>query len=222
MRLLLAEDDKGLSDVLSNEVQQCGYAVDGVDNGIDAQFMGDEVGYAAIILDLGLPGRSGLEVLKNWRNNENAVPVIILTARDGWSERVSGLQAGADDYVGKPFHFEELKARVEALLRRAAGQAGQHLTVAGLTLNEDQYQVIDRNGNATRLTAMEFRLLKIFMLNSGKILSKTRLIELLYDDEGSGDSNVLEVYIHNLREKLHTNAIHTHRGRGYQLVDTVT
>ncbi len=220
MRLLLAEDDKGLADVLSRKLRKSGYVVDVVDNGIDAQFMGDEVGYGAIILDLGLPGRSGLQVLQNWRNKKNKLPVIILTARDAWSERVAGLRAGADDYLGKPFYFEELKARLEALLRRAAGQAGQYPTAAGLTLDTDQYQVITTDGKATSLTVMEFRLLKIFMLNPGKILSKGRLIELLYDDEGSGDSNVLEVYIHNLREKLHADAIRTHRGRGYQLIDS--
>jgi len=222
MRLLLAEDDKGLSDVLSSELQQCGYAVDVVDNGIDAEFMGDEVGYGAIILDLGLPGRSGLDVLQNWRHKNNKLPVIILTARDAWSERVAGLRAGADDYLGKPFHFEELKARLEALLRRAAGQVGEYPAAAGLILDTDQYQVIETDGTAIPLTAMEFRLLKIFILNVGKILSKTRLIELLYDDEGSGDSNVLEVYIHNLREKLHADVIRTHRGRGYQLIDPDT
>jgi len=220
MRLLLAEDDKGLADVLSGKLVHCGYAVDIVDNGIDAEFMGDEVGYGAIILDLGLPGRSGLEVLRNWRSRNNKLPVIILTARDGWSERVAGLRAGADDYLGKPFHFEELKARLEALLRRAAGQASQYPAAAGLILDTDQYQVIVPDGSAIPLTAMEFRLLKIFILNPGKILSKSRLIELLYDDEGSGESNVLEVYIHNLREKLHANVIRTHRGRGYQLVQT--
>ncbi len=219
MRLLLAEDDKGLADVLSKELRQCGYAVDVVDNGVDAEFMGDEVGYGAVILDLGLPARSGLEVLQNWRQSNNKLPVLILTARDDWSERVAGLRAGADDYLGKPFHFEELKARLEALLRRAAGQVGHFPTAAGLTLDTDQYQVIKADGTAIPLTAMEFRLLKIFMLNPGKILSKNRLIEQLYDDEGSGDSNVLEVYIHNLREKLHTDAIRTHRGRGYQLID---
>ncbi|MCF6354539.1 MAG: response regulator transcription factor [Candidatus Polarisedimenticolaceae bacterium] len=215
MRLLLVEDDLELAERLSAELAQQGFAVDHADNGIDAEFMGDMEPYDVIILDLGLPQRPGLEVLKNWRQRENRVPIIILTARDAWHERVDGFKAGADDYLCKPFHIEELVARIQALIRRSHNKTGESLQSSDLTLDEERQQVKLPDGKTLDLTGTEFRLLRCFMLHPGQILSKTRLTEHVYDQDFDRDSNLIEVYVRRLRDKLGKERIATRRGQGY-------
>lgn len=230
MRLLLVEDDIQLSRSLHKQLSHEGFAVDTAENGIDAEFMGDEEPYDAVILDLGLPKRSGLEVLKNWRQKENPVPVIVLTARDAWHERVDGFKAGADDYLGKPFHVEELLVRIQALLRRHHKMPGEKLKSAGLTLDEERQQVTINAVNRTNLgnreesielTGTEFRLLRYFMLHPDQILTKTRLTEHVYEQDFDKDSNLIEVYVRHLRKKIGNERIQTKRGQGYIFVDSV-
>lgn len=215
MRLLLVEDDAELSQSLQQQLKKEGFAVDVADNGIDAEFMGDEEPYDAIILDLGLPQRSGLEVLKNWRQRDNKVPVIVLTARDAWHERVDGFKAGADDYLGKPFHTEELLVRILALVRRNNNMAGDTLKSSGLVLDEERQQVSLNSEEPIELTGTEFRLLRYFMLHADKILTKTRLTEHVYDQDFDKDSNLIEVYVRHLRKKIGKERIVTKRGQGY-------
>ncbi|AKH20785.1 response regulator transcription factor [Sedimenticola thiotaurini] len=215
MRLLLVEDDVELVARLKPALKRAGFAVDVADNGIDGQFMGEEEPYDVIVLDLGLPQRPGLEVLANWREQEIPVPVLVLTARDAWHERVDGFKAGADDYLGKPFHVEELVARLLALVRRSAGQPAHTLKQGGLQLDEAHQQVILTDGRAVDLTGTEFRLLRYFMLHPGQILSKTRLTEHVYDQDFDRDSNLIEVYIRRLRERIGREHIETRRGQGY-------
>ena len=215
MRLLLAEDDTNLVAMLRKDLEAAGFAVDIADNGIDAEFMGNEGIYDIIVLDLGLPKRSGLDVLQNWRTNHNPVPVLILTARDAWHERVDGFKAGADDYLGKPFHIEELVARLNALLHRVREKPGGLLDINGLCLDEDQQSVTTRDGTSISLTGTEFRLLRYFLLHPDRILSKTVLTEHVYDFDSDKDSNVIEVYVKRLREKLGKDCIQTRRGQGY-------
>ncbi|CAA6816521.1 MAG: Two component transcriptional regulator, winged helix family [uncultured Thiotrichaceae bacterium] len=221
MRLLLVEDDKELSDNLHTRLRQAGFVVDVADNGVDAEFLGNEIDYEAVILDLGLPQRNGLEVLHNWRQRSNTLPVIVLTARDAWHERVDGFKAGADDYLGKPFHFEELLARLQALIRRfhQASSTGQQLYCCGLTLDEEHQQVVTENNQRHELTGTEFRLLRYFMLHPDRILSKSRLTEHVYDGDSDRDSNVIEVYVRHLRRKLGDERILTRRGQGYIFPD---
>jgi DNA-binding response OmpR family regulator len=218
LRLLLVEDDALLVRSLKLDLEHQGYAVDVAGNGRDALFMGSEMPYDVIVLDLGLPEKSGLEVLAEWRATGNAVPVIILTARDAWHERVAGFKAGADDYLGKPFHVEELVARIQALIRRSHETVGQQIVAGGLHLDEDLQQVMLPSGEAYDLTGTEFRLLRYFMLNKGKILSKTRLTEHVYEQDFDRDSNLIEVYIRRLRDKLGKEIIETRRGQGYLYV----
>ncbi len=215
MRLLLVEDDSNLTSVLRKDLEAAGFAVDIADNGIDAEFMGNEDIYDIVVLDLGLPQRSGLEVLQNWRNNHNPVPVLVLTARDAWHERVDGFKAGADDYLGKPFHVEELVARLNALLHRVREKPGGLLDSHGLCLDEDRQTVTTRDGTRIPLTGIEFRLLRYFLLHPERILSKSVLTEHVYDFDSDKDSNVIEVYIKRLREKLGKDCIQTKRGQGY-------
>ena len=219
MRLLLVEDDAALVSHLQPELTRQGYAVDHADNGIDAELKAELESYDAVILDLGLPGRPGLEVLQNWRQKGNKVPVIILTARDAWHERVDGFKAGADDYLCKPFHSEELIVRIQALIRRSHDMTGQHISCGGLTLDEERQQVTLPDGQTLELTGTEFRLLRVFMLHPGKILSKTRLTEHVYDQDFDRDSNLIEVYVRRLRDKLGSQRITTKRGQGYLFVE---
>lgn len=219
MRLLLVEDDSTLSDSLRQQLEKRGFAVDVVDNGIDAEYAGDEEPYDVVVLDLGLPGKPGLEVLTAWRERENKVPVIILTARDAWHEKVEGFKLGADDYLGKPFHFEELLMRIQALIRRSHDMAGTSLHSGGLELDEEGQRVKLSNGEWVGLTGTEFRLLRYFMLNPGKVLSKTRLTEHVYEQDFDLDSNVIEVYIRRLRDLLGKQRIETRRGQGYLFVE---
>lgn len=215
MRLLLVEDDRELAGGIAGDLRHAGYAVDTADNGIDGEFLGREQLYDAVILDLGLPGRPGLAVLEAWRRDGLDTPVLILTARDGWSERVQGLKAGADDYLGKPFHIEELLARLQALLRRSTGRATPELVVGGLRLDEERQRVALPDGDQVELTGTEFRLLRYLMNHPDRVLSKSRLTEHVYEGDFDRDSNVLEVYVRRLRDKIGRAYIETRRGQGY-------
>ena len=221
MRLLLVEDDIELSQSLQKELTGKGFAVDIADNGIDAEFMGDEESYDIAILDLGLPQRSGIEVLTNWRKKSNKIPVIILTGRDSWHERIDGFKAGADDYLGKPFHVEELTMRIQALLRRTHDMTGQTLQCDKFQLDEECQQLLIEGQDALQLTGTEFKLLRYFMLNPAKVLSKTRLVEHVYDQDFDKDSNLIEVYIRRLRNILGKERIVTRRGQGYVFMDSI-
>ena len=222
MRLLLIEDDAELSRNLKKNLEQAGFAVDTADNGVDGEFMGKTEPYDLIILDLGLPQRSGLEVLKNWRRAGLSMLVLILTARDEWHERVEGFKTGADDYLGKPFHVEELVARTNALIHRSKQQnAGSIIKTGGLILDEEYQTVSDGQKMKLELTGTEFRLLRYFMLNAGKIISKTTLTEHVYDYDSDKDSNVIEVYVNKLRQKLGKQRIETRWGQGYIFRDSI-
>jgi DNA-binding response OmpR family regulator len=185
---------------------------------VDGEFLGEHEPYDIVILDLGLPQRPGLEVLKHWRHAGNRVPVIVLTARDAWHERVDGFKAGADDYLGKPFHEEELLARILALVRRSHDTIGRSLRAGGLLLDEERQQVKLPEGEILDLTGTEFRLLRYFMLHPDRILSKTRLTEHVYEQDFDKDSNLIEVYVRRLRDKLGRQRIQTRRGQGYVFV----
>ena len=216
MRLLLVEDHVPLADELLASLGRQSYAVDWLADGRDAAFQGACEPYDLIILDLGLPGKPGLEVLQEWREGGMSAPVLILTARGSWAERIEGLKAGADDYLSKPFHPEELQLRIQSLLRRAHGLANHtQLQAAGLQLDESR-QCVSRGGEEIELTAAEFRLLRYFMLHVGQILSKSHLAEHLYDGESERDSNVIEVHVNHLRRKLGRAVIETRRGQGYR------
>ena len=215
MRLLLVEDDKALIQSLKHSLKEAGYAVDVAENGVDAEYLGNENIYDIAILDLGLPQRSGLEVLTNWRQANNNLPVIVLTARDTWQERVDGFKAGADDYIGKPFHDEELLARITALLHRSKQQSGAAINSCGLKLDEQQQTVTTNDGQCHTLTGTEFRLLRYFLLHSGQILSKSTLTDHIYNMDSDKDSNVIEAYIKRLRKILGKEQIETRRGQGY-------
>ena len=215
MRLLVVEDDAALGERLRTRLVAEGYAVDLARDGIDGAHLGATEPYDAVILDLGLPGKPGLAVLREWRAAANRVPVLILTARDGWAERVEGLQAGADDYLGKRFHVEELLARVQALLRRAAPVPDTELRAGDWRLDEARQCLVDRAGNEQALTATEFRLLRYFVRHPDEVLSKTRLSEHVYDYDAERDSNVIEVYVRRLRGLLGNERIETRRGQGY-------
>jgi two-component system OmpR family response regulator len=214
LKILLVEDDTRMCSRLRDDLGRRGYAVDVATNGVDAEHLGTEWPFDAVILDLGLPQRSGLTVLRNWRARGNAVPVLILTARDAWQEKVEGFGAGADDYVAKPFHVEELCARLGALIRRTHAQPAGAVTVEGLTLDETHQSVVSGD-RVIALSGIEFRLLRYFMLHPGQVLSKTELVEHIYDNESSRDSNVIEVYVNHLRNKLGSACITTRRGQGY-------
>lgn len=215
MRLLLVEDDAQLAAGIATDLRRAGFAVDTADNGIDAEYLGLQQIYDGVILDLGLPGKPGLDVLRSWRQQGVGTPVLILTARDSWTDRVSGLKSGADDYLGKPFHFEELWARIEALLRRSTGRAAPGLSVAGLCLDEERQLVQRADGVQVALTGTEFRLLRYLMSHPDKVLSKGRLTDHVYEGDHDRDSNVLEVYVRRLREKIGRDRIETRRGQGY-------
>jgi two-component system OmpR family response regulator len=215
VRLLLVEDDTTLNRKLATALGQAGFAVDVAESGIEAEQMGDIEPYDVVVLDLGLPGRSGVDVLQSWRAHGNTVPVLILTARDAWHERVDGLQAGADDYLGKPFYVEELVARLNALIRRSKVAGGGTLRMGGMTLDEAQQALVTVNGTTITLTGTEFRLLRYFMLHPGKVLSKQQLEEHIYSWDAEHDSNVIEVYVKRLRQKCGKGLIQTRRGQGY-------
>ena len=216
MRLLLVEDDPRLRAQLRAGLGEAGYAVDEADNGVDAQHLGQAEAYDAVVLDLGLPRLDGLSVLERWRTAGRAMPVLILTARDGWHEKVAGIDAGADDYLAKPFHMEELLARLRALIRRAQGLASPLLRCGQLALDTRSGRVTV-DGQAVALTAHEFRLLAYLMHRPGQVVSRTELTEHLYAQDFDRDSNTIEVFVARLRRKLPPEAIETVRGLGYRL-----
>ncbi|MEE9491803.1 MAG: response regulator transcription factor [Gammaproteobacteria bacterium] len=215
MRILIVEDDAPLAHAVKKHLRSEGFAVDIARNGIDGEHLGMEEPYDAVILDLGLPERPGLEVLKNWRKASIQAPVIILTARDTWQEKVDGFRAGADDYMAKPFHIEELIVRLHAVIRRSTRQDMGLLTVCGLILDEERQRCSSPDGSTIELTGTEFRLLRYFMQHPGKILSKSRITEHIYEYDDDRDSNVIEVYVTHLRNKLGKDLIRTKRGQGY-------
>lgn len=215
MRLLLVEDSVPLADQLIPLLHAQGYAVDWLADGRDALVRAHDAIFDLIVLDLGLPGVDGLTLLHRWRDDGLATPVLVLTARDSWAERIDGLRAGADDYLGKPFHSEELLLRIQAVLRRSHGGTNhRRLDAGGLGLDEDRRSVW-RGDEEVLLTGSEFRILRYFMLNADKLLSKRQLSEHLYDGQTERDSNVMEVHINRLRRKLGVGVIETRRGQGY-------
>lgn len=216
MRILVVEDDSDLLRQLSESLKDAGYAVDTADNGEDGQFLGETEPYDAIVLDLGLPKVDGVSVLEAWRRVGRNVPVIILTARDRWSDKVGGIDAGADDYLTKPFHTEELLARLRALLRRSAGRASPELECGPLWLDTRSARVAV-NGQSIKLTSLEYRLLAYLMHHQGRVVSRTELVEHLYDQDFDRDSNTIEVFVGRIRKKLGADLIHTVRGLGYCL-----
>ncbi|PKM05515.1 MAG: DNA-binding response regulator [Gammaproteobacteria bacterium HGW-Gammaproteobacteria-6] len=219
MRLLLVEDNVMLAESLCQQLKEAGYAVDWRADGRDALILGEQEPYDLCLLDLGLPGMEGLQVLSRWRSAGLSLPVLVLTARGSWSERVDGLRAGADDYLSKPFHPEELLLRIQALLRRRHGHApNPQLKAVGLILDEATREVSAPGMSSVTLSASEFKLLRFFMLHAGQVLSKSRLTDHLYDYENERDSNVIEVLINHLRRKLGGEVIETRRGQGYLLV----
>ncbi len=218
MRILVVEDDPDLSRQLAEALKDTGYAVDVADNGEDGHFMGDTEPYDAVILDLGLPVIDGISVLQKWRADGKTFPVLILTARDQWSEKVSGFDAGADDYLTKPFHHEELLARLRALMRRAAGHTTDSIEIGDLLVDNRAARCFVE-GMPIKLTSHEFRLLSYMAMHKGRVISRTELVEHIYDQDFDRDSNTIEVFVGRLRRKIGTNRIETVRGLGYRLID---
>ena len=217
MRALVVEDDIDVARLVADTLRQAMYVVDIAHDGEEGQFLGDTESYDIVLLDIGLPKRDGLSVLQQWRRSGREMPVLILTARDTWREKVAGLRAGADDYLAKPFELEEMLARVEALIRRAAGHASPVIEMGALALDISAARLTVA-GRPVELTALEFRTLAHLMQHSERIVSKTELTEHLYEQDFDRDSNVIEVLINRLRKKLGAKLIKTHRGLGYQLV----
>ena len=217
MRVLIVEDEPTIASQLAVALGQAGYAVDRADNGVDALALGSNEPVDAVILDLGLPRIDGLTVLKKWRAAGRTMPVLILTARDNWHEKVAGIDAGADDYLAKPFHMEELLARLRALIRRAGGHASAELACGELRLDTRAGRV-SVGGEPLTLTSHEYRVLDYLMHHPGQIVSRSDLIEHIYAQDFDRDSNTVEVFIARLRKKLPEGAIETVRGLGYRLV----
>ena len=218
MRVLVVEDDADLSRQLKDALKDVGYAVDVANDGEEGHHLGDTEPYDAVILDLGLPVIDGVSVLQKWRADGKKFPVLILTARDQWSEKVAGFDAGADDYLTKPFHTEELMARLRALLRRAAGHTTDTIDIGGLSVdNRSARAFVD--GMSIKLTSHEFRLLSYMAAHRGRVISRTELVEHIYDQDFDRDSNTIEVFVGRLRRKIGTDRIETVRGLGYRLVD---
>lgn len=217
MRILLVEDEPVLRAQLRASLKEAGYVVDEADNGRDAQHLGETEPFDAAVLDLGLPVLDGLSVLRRWREAGRTMPVLILTARDSWHEKVAGIDAGADDYLAKPFHTEELLARLRALIRRAQGLASPLLQCGALTL-DTRHSRVTLDGQPIGLTSHEYRLLSYLMHRPGSVISRSELTEHLYAQDFDRDSNTIEVFIGRLRKKLPPQAIETVRGMGYRLV----
>ena len=219
MRILVVEDDKDLNGQLAAALKEAGYAVDCAFDGEEGHFLGDTEPYDAIILDIGLPQMDGLSVLERWRRDGRAVPVLLLTARDRWSDKVQGIDAGADDYVAKPFHVEEVLARIRALVRRAASHASNEL-VCGLVRLDLRASRVTVDGNPVKLTSHEYKVLEYLMHHVDKVVSRTELTEHLYDQDFDRDSNTIEVFVGRLRKKLGIDLIETIRGLGYRIDST--
>ncbi|MDA7947699.1 MAG: response regulator transcription factor [Hyphomicrobiaceae bacterium] len=216
MRILVVEDDQDLNRQLVTALSEAGYAVDAAFDGEEGHFLGDTEPYDTVILDIGLPQMDGISVLEQWRRDQRDMPVLILTARDRWSDKVAGMDAGADDYVAKPFHMEEVLARVRALLRRSAGHAKNEIEIGPLRLDAGSSRVT-LEGAPIKLTAHEYRLLAYLMHHHGRVVSRTELIEHLYDQDFDRDSNTIEVFVGRLRKKIPADMIETVRGLGYCL-----
>jgi len=216
VRLLVVEDDRDLNRQLVSALSQAGYAVDRAFDGEEGWFMGDTEPYDAVVLDLGLPKKDGVSVLSEWRRAGRMMPVLILTARDRWSDKVQGFDVGADDYVTKPFHIEEILARLRALLRRAAGHATSEFQCGPVHLDARAGRV-SVDGTPIRLTSHEYRLLAYLMHHAGRVVSRSEIVEHLYDQDFDRDSNTIEVFVGRLRKKLGVDVIQTMRGLGYVL-----
>ena len=221
MRVLVVEDEPTIAAQLAEALAAAGYAVDVASNGVDAHFQGgdEKQPFDAVVLDLGLPQMDGLAVLKKWRTAGRTMPVLILTARDNWHEKVAGIDAGADDYLAKPFHMEELLARLRALIRRAGGHASAEL-VCGEVVLDTRHSRVTVGGQALTLTSHEYRVLDYLMHHPGQLVSRSDLIEHIYAQDFDRDSNTVEVFIARLRKKLPDGAIETVRGLGYRLVSS--
>lgn len=218
MRILVVEDDTNLNRQLMEALTDAGYAVDVAFDGEEGHFLGDTEPYDAIVLDIGLPQMDGLSVLEEWRRAGKTTPVLLLTARDRWSDKVQGIDAGADDYVAKPFHMEEVLARIRALVRRAAGLASNEIVSGSVRLDARSGKVTV-DGQSVKLTSHELRLLSYLMHHKGKVISRTELTEHLYDQDFDRDSNTIEVFVGRLRKKLPEDCIQTVRGLGYQIAE---
>jgi DNA-binding response OmpR family regulator len=214
MRILVAEDDRRIAESLSSALSMAGFVAEIEGDGESAWFRGDSENFDAVILDLGLPTLDGLTVLKRWRKAGRNHPVLILTARGNWDERVEGIESGADDYVGKPFRIEEVIARVKALIRRAAGNPGPRIEVAGLTLDTRSMQVL-RDGSPLKLTPQEFKLVSYLMHQRGRVVSQLEITEHLYAQDFERESNSIEVLVGRVRRKLGEGVVQTRRGFGY-------
>lgn len=218
MRVLVVEDEPNLLRQLRTALEGAGYAVDTAADGEEAHYLGSTENYDAVLLDLGLPEVDGLTVLDRWRKEGRTAPVLVLTARDSWSDKVAGLDAGADDYLAKPFQTEELIARLRALIRRSSGNASSELNAGDVRLDTRSGRVT-LAGEPVKLTAQEFKLLSYLMHHKGKVVSRTELIEHIYDQDFDRDSNTIEVFITRIRKKLGPSLISTTRGLGYSLED---
>jgi two-component system OmpR family response regulator len=216
---LIVEDDVNLNKQLVDAFKEAGYAVDTAADGEEGHYLGDTEPYDAVVLDIGLPVMDGISVLEKWRRDGRKMPVLLLTARDRWSDKVAGIDAGADDYVAKPFHMEEVLARIRALVRRASGHASNELT-CGPLLVDTRSGKVTVDGTAIKLTSHEYRLLAYLMMQKGRIVSRTELVEHLYDQDFDRDSNTIEVFVGRLRKKLGIDVIQTVRGLGYTLSES--
>lgn len=216
MRILVAEDDTMLGQQIKNALASEGRAVDLVQDGNEAQYLGAHEPYDLVVLDIGLPEKDGISVLKEWRREKVNIPVLILTARDGWSERVDGLDAGADDYMTKPFHMPELSARIRAMLRRQAGQPDPVFQRGPIVFDSRTNKVLN-NGMPVSLTAQEIAVLSYLFHNAGRMVSRTELSDHIYEYDGDRDSNTIAVFVNRLRKKLGKDLIISARGQGYQI-----
>lgn len=216
MRVLVVEDDEALNSQIADALRESGYIVDTAFDGEEGHFLGDTEPYDAVVLDIGLPQMDGISVLESWRRDGRAMPVLILTARDRWSDKVQGIDAGADDYVAKPFHIEEVLARIRALVRRAAGHASNELMCGPVRIDVKASRV-SVEGNPIKLTSHEYKVLEYLMHHRGKVISRTELTEHLYDQDFDRDSNTIEVFVGRLRKKLGVDVIETVRGLGYRI-----
>ena len=216
MRALVVEDDKDLNRQLVGALADAGFAVDAAADGEEGYFLGDTEPYDVVILDIGLPKMDGISILEQWRRSDRKMPVILLTARDRWSDKVTGMDAGADDYLAKPFQTEELIARLRALIRRSSGNASSELNAGDIRLDTRSGKVT-KAGEPVKLTAQEYKLLSYLMHHKGKVVSRTELIEHIYDQDFDRDSNTIEVFVTRIRKKLGPDVITTIRGLGYSL-----
>jgi len=216
MRILVVEDDVELNRQLVEMLEEAGYVVDKAYDGEEGHFLGSSEPYDAVILDVGLPIKDGITILEEWREENRTMPVLMLTARDRWSDKVAGIDAGADDYVSKPFHVEEVLARIRALIRRTSGLASSQINCGPLSF-DTRTSKAQIDGRQLKLTSLELRLLSYLLHHQGKVISRTELTEHLYDQDFDRDSNTIEVFVGRLRKKMGVNLIETIRGMGYRM-----